>query len=614
MIALVVCLGASAQQRANRAPIPKNKALRAYNVTDRDVIGAKPSNSTVVSKGIMEDPIIMTTKYDNQTNASNQNRIYRYDDGTIGAVMTASAQDASYSDRGSWYNYFDGTAWGPQPTQRIETQRTGWPSLCPLGANGEIVVAHVSATRGLIINTRSTKGTGAWTETELMGPSGASGMLWPRLVSNGPDHNNLHMICLTAPTANGGTVYEGLDGALLYNRSLDGGVNWEGWQMLPEMTSSEYLGFPGDGYAWAEPRGDTLAFTYGDSWMDQVVMKSTDNGVTWQKIIVWPSPYNKWEGGDTTGSFYCPDGNMALALDKHGKAHLTTGLENANGDDTGGKFWTINQDGLLYWNENMDTWPSVLDIDWLDENGYIIGWCPDTNVVNYPIADFAYWYCSMSSMPTIVADDFDNIFVVWSSITDLRDPNNYMLRHLIARASTNGGQSWHETLLDVTSDFIQYNWNETVFVNAAPFRTGDSLYLLFQSDVEAGSFVKLAGAGQGQMSVTTNDIIVMNVSKQAIINPGTGVNEHPGNSIYVSQNTPNPFHGRTTINVQLENNANLSLAVYSIVGKKIYEISKGNVDSGSYQFSLDGSQLQSGVYFYTVKINNETVTKKMIVE
>ena len=485
-MAIAIGLSAAAQNKTYQIKTVRHMAPKIFNVTDQDVVGGKPSNTTVVNKGILEDPIIMNTKYDNQTNASVQNRIYKFEDGTIGAVMTMSAQEATYSDRGTGYNYFNGTAWGPLPTQRVETQRTGWPSYNPLGAGGELVIAHVSATRGLIINKRATKGTGAWTETELLGPSGAAGMLWPRVVTNGPDHSYIHIIYLTSPVANGGAVYEGLDGALLYNRSLDGGVNWEGWQQLPGMTSSEYLAFPADGYAWAEPRGDTLAFTYGDSWMDQVVMKSTDNGATWDKIVIWPSPYNFWAGGDTTGNFYCPDGNMALALDKHGKAHLVTGLENANGDDAGAKYWTINQDGLLYWNENMETWPSVLDIDWLDQNGYIIGWCPDTTVVYNPIADFAYWYCSMSSMPTIVADDFDNIFVVWSSITNLRDPNNYMLRHLIARASTNGGQSWHETLLDVTSDFIQYNWNETVFVNAAPKSYNDSLYLLFQSDVEAG--------------------------------------------------------------------------------------------------------------------------------
>jgi len=510
--------------------------------------------------------------------------------------------------------YYDGTAWDPAPATKIESVRTGWGNYAPCGPNGEIVISHISGTAGLVVCKRATKGTGAWTETQIDPPSGAAGMLWPRLVSGGTDHNSIHLIAMTSPSANGGTVYQDLDGALLYNRSLDGGTTWEGWQMLTGMTSAEYLSFQADSYVWADPRGDTLAFTYGESWMDLVIMKSTDNGVNWNKITIWPCPYNKWAGGDTTGNFYCPDGNLALTLDKHGKAHLATGLENANGDEAGGKYWTINQDGLLYWNENMDTWPAVLDINELDANGNIIGWCPDTTVVYNPIADFAFWYCSMSSMPTIVADENDNIFVVWASITNLRDINNYMLRHLIARASTNGGQTWHETLLDITGAF-QYDFNECVYPIAAPFSYDDYVYVHFQSDYEAGSYVKLSiqTSPQGQSVITDNDIIVLKASKEDIINPGVGIDNGVKDVFSVSQNIPNPFHGNSVINITLEKSASLSLTVHSVVGQKVLEINKGLVNQGGYQFVVDGSKLQPGVYFYTVNVNKESVTKKMIV-
>ena len=73
------------------------------------------------------------------------------------------------------------------------------------------------------------------------------------------------------------------------------------------MTSSEYLAFGGDAYAWAEPQGNTIAFTTGDNWYDQFLMKSTDNGATWTKTLIWSCPWNLWAGGDSTGVFYCPD-------------------------------------------------------------------------------------------------------------------------------------------------------------------------------------------------------------------------------------------------------------------------------------------------------------------
>ena len=105
-----------------------------------------------------EEEIIGDTRYDDQANASCQNRIYVYDDGTIGATWTRAVNDGSWDDRGTGYNYFDGTTWGTAPTEQIEDEKTGWPSYAPLGENGEIAVAHGS--NGLIMSTRDEKGTG----------------------------------------------------------------------------------------------------------------------------------------------------------------------------------------------------------------------------------------------------------------------------------------------------------------------------------------------------------------------------------------------------------------------------------------------------------------------
>jgi len=107
---------------------------------------------------------------------------------------------------------------------------------------------------------------------------------------------------------------------------------------------------------------------------------------------------------------------------------------------------------------------------------------------------------------------------------------------------------------------------------------------------------------------------VMQQAKSEIINPQVGIKENGKINFNVLQNSPNPFRERTTINVQLDNPANLSLSIYSLVGQKVLEVSKGSVNSGPCQFFIDGSNLEPGVYFYTVKANNESVTRKMIVK
>ncbi len=81
----------------------------------------------------------------------------------------------------------------------------------------------------------------------------------------------------------------------------------------------------------------------------------------------------------------------------------------------------------------------------------------------------------------------------------------------------------------------------------------------------------------------------------------------------VSQNYPNPFSQTSTIEVNLTEAANLSLKVSNILGQEVMNIQRGLVAAGSYNFTIDGTDLQKGVYFYTVKANNSEVTKKMIV-
>ncbi|MFH1160707.1 MAG: T9SS type A sorting domain-containing protein [bacterium] len=586
------------------------KAPRPTLRIDDCIPGQQHQGGPTTIKSVLDDPNLMNSMYDMQTNAAEQNRFYLYPDGTMAGVATMAHTDNPFSDRGTGYNYFDGTVWPGPPAARIESVRTGWPSYAPLGPNGEIVVAHQSATLPLIISRRDTKGTGAWTQTELGPPTGASGVLWNRTVTNGADHNNVHIIAMTSPVANGGVAWNGLDGALIYNRSTDGGDTWDGWLQLDGMTSTEYLSFPGDGYAWAEPLGNTIAFTTGDSWQDQFLMKSTDNGDTWTKTLIWESLYNLWAGGTPTDTFYCPDGCSALALDQTGKAHLLFGLQRGNGDASGAKYFYPYTDGLIYWNEDMPELPQDLDPDTLFAHGNYIGWVPDTMI--YYDGDLAYYYNSLSSFPTLEIDENNLIFAVWASVVLNLDPDNYLRRHLFARASIDGGASWRENIPDITDDFL-YTWSECVFPFVAQ-TSDDKLYVLMQEDEYAGIYLRGMSGAPGQTAPTTNNMILLTPTKIEIIDPQPGINEKDNASFTVSQNYPNPVKDRTLITANLTKSGNLFLVITNVVGQKVLDVQKGNVSAGSHQFTIDGSQLNTGVYFYTVKVDNTSVTKKMIVE
>lgn len=589
------------------------QSLKPAVQIDGQVVGLQTPNTTVASDAMLEDVAIMMTLYDLQSNAAMQQRFYRYDDGAMAGIATFS-HDNTYTTRGTGYNYYDGTAWGPQPTAGIEANRTGWPAYAPLGPNGEIVVAHSSATTPLYINRRDTRGTGDWTQTELFGPVDAAGLLWCRMVTNGTDHMNVHIFALTSPTGNGGTVWNDMDGALIYNRSLDGGDTWDGWVQMDGMTSAEYLKFGGDAYAWAQPRGETLAFVVGDSFNDQFIMKSTDNGDTWTKTIIWDCPYDLWTGVDSTdGHFYSSDGCSAAAIGPDGKVHVLFGLQYSFGDIGGATYWTINMDGLIYWNEDMPELPQDLNPDTLDAHGNYIGWVQDTSIFNEDISHYAFYYNSMSSMPALVVDDYDQVFAFWSSMTENEDPYGFFFRHIYARASVDGGATWRDTIVDVTGDVIQ-QWTEFVFTSVAN-QTTDMIYLIDQDDDLAGNYLQSSNSGyQGQMEITNNNITCMEIAKADIIQWGVGVNDKPAETFTVAQNSPNPVTGRSVIHVRLTQPGNLSMTLHNVIGQQVMNLNKGAVHAGSHQFSIDGSGLPAGIYFYTVTVDNQSITKRMIVE
>jgi len=51
-----------------------------------------------------------------------------------------------------------------------------------------------------------------------------------------------------------------------------------------------------------------------------------------------------------------------------------------------------------------------------------------------------------------------------------------------------------------------------------------------------------------------------------------------------------------------------------MTGQKVIEINKGHVPAQNHVFTIDATNLQSGVYFYTVTAGESQVTRKMIVE
>ncbi len=78
---------------------------------------------------------------------------------------------------------------------------------------------------------------------------------------------------------------------------------------------------------------------------------------------------------------------------------------------------------------------------------------------------------------------------------------------------------------------------------------------------------------------------------------------------------PNPFNPSTMIAVSLPETAELNVTVYNVMGQQVAELVRGSVDAGTHTFTLDGSNLASGMYFVraTVPGQMDQVQKVMLV-
>jgi hypothetical protein len=80
----------------------------------------------------------------------------------------------------------------------------------------------------------------------------------------------------------------------------------------------------------------------------------------------------------------------------------------------------------------------------------------------------------------------------------------------------------------------------------------------------------------------------------------------------LEQNYPNPFNPETFINYQIKENGLVSLKVYDLIGKEVANLVDEVQSPGQYSISFDGSNLPSGIYICSLRVNEFVQNMKMI--
>jgi hypothetical protein len=80
----------------------------------------------------------------------------------------------------------------------------------------------------------------------------------------------------------------------------------------------------------------------------------------------------------------------------------------------------------------------------------------------------------------------------------------------------------------------------------------------------------------------------------------------------LDQNYPNPFNPATTISFTLPVPGRLILGVYDISGRLVAKLVNGWREVGKHEVTFDASDLNSGVYFYSLRAGDYSAVKKMV--
>jgi hypothetical protein len=77
---------------------------------------------------------------------------------------------------------------------------------------------------------------------------------------------------------------------------------------------------------------------------------------------------------------------------------------------------------------------------------------------------------------------------------------------------------------------------------------------------------------------------------------------------------PNPATHETAIVVNTEVMGPVSLTLSNLLGQQVFQVTENANNLGNHTFKLNVTDLDAGIYFYTVQIGEKAITKKMLVQ
>ncbi|HET6272288.1 MAG TPA: choice-of-anchor D domain-containing protein [Bacteroidota bacterium] len=128
-------------------------------------------------------------------------------------------------------------------------------------------------------------------------------------------------------------------------------------------------------------------------------------------------------------------------------------------------------------------------------------------------------------------------------------------------------------------------------------------------DIDGNSSLEIImGGQQGNVALISGGDLLTSV--------GEGAKEIP-QMFEMEQNYPNPFNPTTTIQISMPSQADLTLAVFDVLGRQVKSFAYERVPAGVHSIVWDGTNavgmpVASGAYFYQARSGDRVLSKRMI--
>ncbi|MBN2789735.1 MAG: T9SS type A sorting domain-containing protein [Candidatus Delongbacteria bacterium] len=344
-------------------------------------------------------------------------------------------------------------------------------------------------------------------------------------------------------------------------------------------------------------------YQYGDNYRANYVLPTTDGGYIYSYSyygfeyyngeIVRISPIDSLNNSFPRYNYFPPDSLSIYGITDFFARDVST--TNDNGVILTGYFGEY----LGYYRNFIIKLDDSFDVDW--QLFYPYEW-------NHEPDETPYSFGSIESI-----NDSSFITTCWIDINQNQDDDDdeiyLLIMNNIGEYSWSYGPFTESIKVEKMShkDFIVRGLDTNTIWK---FRyNGTGMDLLWSEVFPDLDILKVVPEGFINATIINDDLYVFKVKDDTSIN-----NEQLTiNNFRLEQNYPNPFNPVTTISYSISEKGLVNLVIYNTKGEVVSELVNKEQNIGYYNINFEGNDLNSGVYFYQLKLNNKPVdTKRML--